>query len=75
MKEKNIMITGASSGIGWAAAEALAAEGARLILCGRRENRLKKLQAQLDTPSHLLVFDVRYRKKVFEKINSLSEAF
>ena len=52
------MITGASSGIGWAAAEALAAEGARLILCGRRENRLKKLQAQLDTPSHLLVFDV-----------------
>ena len=75
MKEKNIMITGASSGIGWAAAEALAAEGARLILCGRRENRLKKLQAQLDTPSHLLVFDVGDRKKVFEKINSLSEAF
>ncbi|MGB1362743.1 MAG: SDR family NAD(P)-dependent oxidoreductase [Flavobacteriaceae bacterium] len=50
-------------------------EGARLILCGRRENRLKKLQAQLDTPSHLLVFDVGDRKKVFEKINSLPEAF
>ena len=75
MKEKNIMITGASSGIGWAAAEAFAAEGARLILCGRRENRLKKLQAQLNTPSHLLVFDVGDRKKVFEKINSLPETF
>ena len=75
MKEKNIMITGASSGIGWAVAEALAAKGARLILCGRRENRLKKLQAQLDAPSHILVFDVGDKRAVFEKIESLTKPF
>jgi len=75
MKGKNIMITGASSGIGRSVAEALAAKGGHLILCGRRENRLKELQAQLDTPSHLLVFDVGDRKTVFEKINSLPDAF
>ena len=75
MKGKNIMITGASSGIGWAVAEALAARGARLILCGRRENRLKKLQAQLDAPSHLLVFDVGDKRAVFEKIESLTKPF
>ena len=43
------MITGASK-IGWAAAEALAAEGARLILCQKRKS-FKKTPAQLE-PSH-----------------------
>ncbi|EKF19972.1 short-chain dehydrogenase/reductase SDR [Nitratireductor pacificus pht-3B] len=32
-----VMITGATSGIGRAAAEAFAAEGARVVFCGRRE--------------------------------------
>ncbi|MEO9338264.1 SDR family oxidoreductase [Mesorhizobium sp. SB112] len=33
-----VMITGATSGIGRAAAEAFAAEGAKVVFCGRREN-------------------------------------
>ena len=49
MKGKIVMITGASSRIGWAVAEQMAAEGAHLILCGRREERLKKLQSQLNS--------------------------
>ena len=68
------MITGISSGIGWATAEVLGS-GCQLDLCGRRKDRLRKLQSKLDTPTHLLVFDVGDRKKVFEKINSLPEAF
>ena len=75
MKGKIVMITGASSGIGWAVAEQMAAEGAHLILCGRREERLKKLQSQLNTPSHLLAFDVGDQKSVFEKLESLPKAF
>ena len=75
VKGKNIMITVARSGISRAVAALLATDGAQLILCGRRENRLKEFQGQLDTPSHLLVFDVGDRKIVFEKINSLPEAF
>ncbi|MFI5808797.1 SDR family NAD(P)-dependent oxidoreductase [Streptomyces sp. NPDC051561] len=43
------MITGASSGIGAAAARLFAAEGAALILMARREGKLKQLAAELTT--------------------------
>ena len=72
---KTILITGASSGIGWATAEKLAHEGHRLILCGRRKDRLIALQQQLAVPSHILTFDVRERTAVFEAIESLPQAF
>lgn len=41
--EKVIVITGASSGIGAAAAKALAKSGHKLILVARRENKLQEL--------------------------------
>lgn len=72
---KTILITGASSGIGWATAEKLAHEGHRLILCGRRKDRLIALQQKLAVPSHVLTFDVRERTAVFEAIESLPPAF
>jgi len=75
MREKIALITGASSGIGWATAEAFAAEGVQLILCGRRESRLKALQNLLKVPSHVLVFDVADKKAVFDQIHSLPKAF
>ena len=41
---KTALITGATSGIGMEFAKALAAEGCRLILTGRRTQRLQQLR-------------------------------
>ena len=71
MKNTTILITGASSGIGKATAELFAKNGARLILCGRRQERLDQLKDSLNTEVHLLNFDVRDRTAVFKAIESL----
>ncbi|RPI92010.1 MAG: SDR family oxidoreductase [Chloroflexi bacterium] len=42
---KTVLITGASAGIGWASALALAGEGANLVLSARRQERLAELEA------------------------------
>ena len=44
---KAVLITGASSGIGWALAENLAAKGARLALLARRAGELERIAGQL----------------------------
>lgn len=71
------LITGATSGIGKSTAIRFAVEGIRLILCGRREDRLEELQKELsvETEVHILNFDVRNREEVFNKIESLPENF
>lgn len=48
LKDKVIIITGASSGIGEAAARMFAARGARLVIGARRKDRLEALAAELN---------------------------
>jgi len=71
--DKNVLITGATSGIGKATAELLANEGYNLILCGRRVERLKVLKEELSRKSRIktLSFDVRDREKVAAEIGGL----
>lgn len=74
---KCVLITGATSGIGKATAKIFAQEGFKLVLCGRRTEKLKALQEKLSaiTKVHILSFDVRDKNEVFNKILDLPEEF
>ncbi|MBY0554895.1 SDR family NAD(P)-dependent oxidoreductase [bacterium] len=66
---KVVLITGASSGIGWATAQAFASEGAFLMLVARREERLKELASickQLGSRSEYMALDVQNQQKLNE---------
>ncbi|MEM9144211.1 MAG: SDR family NAD(P)-dependent oxidoreductase [Bacteroidota bacterium] len=71
------LITGATSGIGRSTAELFAQNGFSLVLCGRRQERLKTLQEKLmgTCPVHILNFDVRDKEAVAKAIASLPADF
>ncbi|HYO58650.1 SDR family oxidoreductase [Archangium sp.] len=69
------LITGASAGIGEACALALSQAGARLVLTGRRGDRLEALAEKLQTPAHPLVLDVRSRRDVEASLAALPTGF
>jgi NADP-dependent 3-hydroxy acid dehydrogenase YdfG len=75
--KKTVLITGATSGIGRATARLLAQNGYRLIICGRREDRLAELQDEFAelTDVTTLNFDVRTKKAVAKAIASLPADF
>ena len=70
-------ITGATSGIGKATAEIFAKNNIKLVLCGRRAERLEKLQTALSklTEVTTLQFDVSKREEVEIAIKSIPEGF
>lgn len=75
LQDRTVFITGASSGIGEACARAFAAQGARLVLCARRYERLQQLAASLPVPTHIFPLDVTDRQAVASAIAALPEDF
>ncbi|KAI7820481.1 hypothetical protein BX661DRAFT_146716 [Kickxella alabastrina] len=76
---KNVLITGASSGIGEACAYQFAAAGANVILTARRKDKLAEVQQKIHTmwPSvqvHTAGLDVQSSHAVDQAISSIPEA-
>lgn len=52
VKDKVVLITGGSSGIGLATAQKMAAAGAKTIICGRNAEKLAEAQALIKSEGH-----------------------
>jgi NADP-dependent 3-hydroxy acid dehydrogenase YdfG len=74
-----VLITGATSGIGHATAEIFARHGHRVILTGRRIERLVLLKTQFETDMHsdvmMLPFDIREQGAVQAALDNLPDAW
>lgn len=71
-----VLITGATAGIGQAAARRFVAEGWKVIATGRRVERLEALVAELGADKvHPLTFDMRDEAAIDAALASLPDAF
>lgn len=74
MGKQNVLITGATSGIGEATARLLAKNNYNLILCGRRTQKLEELKKELLSVTKVttLSFDVRDYEGVKRALGTLT---
>jgi 3-oxoacyl-[acyl-carrier protein] reductase len=64
LKDKTILVTAASRGLGFGAAKALAQEEANVIICGRTETSLKEAVSKLGEKAQYVVADVSKQEDV-----------
>lgn len=72
---KTVLITGATSGIGLAIVNKFNQEGFKLVLCGRRQERLEIIKKGLSVPCHTLCLDVRDYSNLTNVLQDLPEDF
>jgi NADP-dependent 3-hydroxy acid dehydrogenase YdfG len=75
LKGKIALVTGATSGIGKATAEIFAKNGLKVVICGRRQEKLEEFAEYLQQFAEVkaLRFDVRNQQEVEKNIQSLPE--
>jgi serine 3-dehydrogenase len=77
IKNQIVFVTGASSGIGEACARIFAKNGAKLLLCARRKERLDKFsqefESEFGTESHTFQLDVRQRNDVEKALDQIPD--
>ncbi|MEI2264897.1 SDR family NAD(P)-dependent oxidoreductase [Erwinia sp. CGal63] len=75
-QQKVVVVTGAGSGIGQAAAERFASEGASVVLVGRTKEKLEKTQALLAQGEHLVApCDVGEAEQVEQLAKTVQEKY
>ena len=70
-----VFVSGASSGFGAAIAKRFAQDGNKLIICGRRRDRLDQLALEMGVPTEVLPLDVRDRTAVEATLAQLPPDF
>jgi NADP-dependent 3-hydroxy acid dehydrogenase YdfG len=75
---KTALITGASAGIGWASALALAGEGANMVVTARRQERLTELEAlvaKAGGKAVSVIGDAKEEKTAIEAVKAAKDSF
>ncbi|TDB88681.1 SDR family oxidoreductase [Actinomadura sp. KC216] len=78
LRDRTYLVTGGSSGVGFATTGLLLAEGARVVTCGRRAGELRSAVERLDAPAGRLLAvpcDVRDPAAVEAMVGEAVDAF
>lgn len=74
LKDKKVLITGGTSGIGYAIAEKFLSQGAKIVITGRSEANLQNAKNALDSNFlHTYIWDVTDFQNIEHKIDEISK--
>jgi 3-oxoacyl-[acyl-carrier protein] reductase len=59
LKDKVVVITGGSDGLGYASAQLLSSQGAKVVICGRRADYLKEKAQIISEATNNEVLDIQ----------------
>lgn len=75
LENRVIVVTGASGGMGQDFCRRLAAEGARLAICGRNQEKMRALTAELPAGTLSTIVDVSAEEQVMDFFRQIRETF